>query len=188
MCSTIREQVKPVGATAMGDTRPAGLKARYYIDPEIFARSWQLVGHTSQVASAGQLITASVGDSARHRGRTAGHRPRGFTVHHAAQGPAPERSAYTRMVEANDYAAFFRWPVSSIQCYPGQVLNTFRWVPVAVGTRRCSSESGGSTAPTPRRSRTRSSNATGQPQSPRTSTSWTRCSGARPAAATDRDP
>ncbi|MYI34833.1 MAG: aromatic ring-hydroxylating dioxygenase subunit alpha, partial [Acidimicrobiaceae bacterium] len=26
----------------------------------------------------------------------------------------------------------FVWPVSAIQCYPGQVVNTFRWVPLAV--------------------------------------------------------
>ena len=30
------------------------------------------------------------------------------------------------------YEAFFVWPVSAIQCYPGQVVNTFRWVPLAV--------------------------------------------------------
>ena len=30
------------------------------------------------------------------------------------------------------YRAFFLWPVSAIQCYPGQVVNTFRWVPLAV--------------------------------------------------------
>ena len=30
------------------------------------------------------------------------------------------------------YEAYFVWPVSAIQCYPGQVVNTFRWVPLAV--------------------------------------------------------
>ena len=30
------------------------------------------------------------------------------------------------------YRAFFVWPVSAIQCYPGEVVNTFRWVPLAV--------------------------------------------------------
>ncbi len=30
------------------------------------------------------------------------------------------------------YEAFFVWPVSAIQCYPGEVVNTFRWVPLAV--------------------------------------------------------
>ena len=58
--------------------------------------------------------------------------PRGFTIHHTAQGPSPERSAYTRTTDSSEYGAFFTWPVSSIQCYPGRVLNTFRWVPLAV--------------------------------------------------------
>ncbi len=30
------------------------------------------------------------------------------------------------------YEAYFVWPVSAIQCYPGQVVNTFRWVPLEV--------------------------------------------------------
>jgi len=58
--------------------------------------------------------------------------PRGNTIHHTAEGPDPERSGYTRTDEGNAYGSFFTWPVSSIQCYPGQVLNTFRWVPQAV--------------------------------------------------------
>ena len=58
--------------------------------------------------------------------------PRGFTIHHTAQRPAPERSAYTREAESSDDAAFFTWPGSSIQCYPGRLLDTFRWVPLAV--------------------------------------------------------
>jgi len=58
--------------------------------------------------------------------------PRGNTIHHTAEGPDPEKSGYTRTDEGNDYGSFFTWPVSSIQCYPGQVLNTFRWVPLAV--------------------------------------------------------
>ncbi len=268
----------------MGDTRPRGLEARYYLDAEIFereldrifARSWQLVGHRSQVASPGQLITAQVGDErvivandggavrgfynvCQHRGHelvsddaasvsritcpyhawsyslggelvnargedvgqlcipqvrvatiagflfvnldldaptleetipgiedellaiapdaaervlssrrthvidanwkvavenynecyhcpnvhkafTAGVvapasyriESRGFTIHHTAQAPAPERLGYRLDVDAPDYGSFFTWPVSSIQCYPGRVLNTFRWVPLSV--------------------------------------------------------
>ena len=57
---------------------------------------------------------------------------RGFTIHHTAQGPPADRSAYTRQADTSEYGAFFTWPVSSIQCYPGRVLNTFRWVPLAV--------------------------------------------------------
>ena len=50
--------------------RPLGLAARYYTDPEVFAaemdrvfaRSWVMVGHVSQVAEPGTVITAAVGD------------------------------------------------------------------------------------------------------------------------------
>lgn len=58
--------------------------------------------------------------------------PRGFSIHHTAEGPDVAKSAYTRHGDGNDYGSFFTWPVSSIQCYPGRVLNTFRWVPIAV--------------------------------------------------------
>lgn len=58
--------------------------------------------------------------------------PKGCAIHHTAQGSSPERSAYTRSAASSEYGAFYTWPVSSIQCYPGQVLNTFRWVPLAV--------------------------------------------------------
>lgn len=57
---------------------------------------------------------------------------KGRAIHQTAVGPDPEESAYTRTDEGNDYAAFFTWPASSIQCYPGQVINTFRWVPLAL--------------------------------------------------------
>ncbi len=266
-----------------GNGHPTGIDPRYYLDPEIFAaemehvfaRTWLLVGHQTQVASAGQLITAQVGDQSvivandgtqvrgfynvcQHRGHElvavesatvsgltcpyhvwtydlggrllqargesvgelcippvrvdtmagflfvnldldapsleetvpgveagllalapdAGRQvlaqrytrliganwkvavenynecyhcpnihksftsqtvapgsyritPRGFTIHHAANGPPPERTGHTGEVEANHYGAYFTWPVSSIQCYPERVLNTFRWVPLA---------------------------------------------------------
>ena len=50
--------------------RPQGLEARFYTDADvfaaemdaIFARTWIMVGHESQVAEPGQLITARVGD------------------------------------------------------------------------------------------------------------------------------
>ena len=268
----------------MGENRRRGLDPRYYSDPEIFAleldlifaRTWHLVGHTSQVASPGQLITAQVGDESvmvvndsgsvhglynvcQHRGHQlvaadattlssltcpyhawtyglsgellnargedvgplcipsvrvdtlAGflfvnldpnapplsetvpgieaellsfapdahqgvlssrrtqlinanwkvavenynecyHCPnvhksfttavvtpgsyrismQGFTIHHAAEGPPSAQSGLGGYSEANCYVAYFTWPVSSIQCYPGRALNTFRWVPLAV--------------------------------------------------------
>ncbi len=48
----------------------------------------------------------------------------GLTYELAASGDADDEAH-------SSYAAFFAWPVSSIQCYPGRVLNTFRWVPLA---------------------------------------------------------
>ena len=49
--------------------RPRGLEPRYYTDPSIFeaehdrifARTWFLVGHVSQVAEPGRLISTTVG-------------------------------------------------------------------------------------------------------------------------------
>lgn len=60
--------------------------------------------------------------------------PYGNTIHHTAEAPAADKVAYERTdaEDANDYGSFFTWPVSSIQCYPGRVLNTFRWVPLGV--------------------------------------------------------
>ncbi|MEM7275239.1 MAG: SRPBCC family protein [Actinomycetota bacterium] len=58
--------------------------------------------------------------------------PKGDCIHHTAEGPDAAKSAYARHGDGNDYGSFFTWPVSSIQCYPGRVLNTFRWVPLAV--------------------------------------------------------
>ena len=57
---------------------------------------------------------------------------RGFTIHHTAQGAPPKPSGSTGHGKAGEYGAFYTWPVSSIQCYPGRELNTFRWVPLAV--------------------------------------------------------
>ncbi|MEM7321821.1 MAG: aromatic ring-hydroxylating dioxygenase subunit alpha [Actinomycetota bacterium] len=60
--------------------------------------------------------------------------PRGNIIHHTAVGQG-DKAAYSLgdgSDAAADYGSFFSWPVSSIQCYPGRVLNTFRWVPLAV--------------------------------------------------------
>jgi phenylpropionate dioxygenase-like ring-hydroxylating dioxygenase large terminal subunit len=54
----------------------------------------------------------------------------GNCVRHTARATA--RTAYRRDTDDDVYGSFFVWPVSSIQCYPGRVLNTFRWVPLAV--------------------------------------------------------
>lgn len=197
--------------TAQSIDRPRGLETSYYTDPgihalemeRVFAHTRQLVGHRSQVAEPGSLLTATMvpADSAtvtsitcpnhtwtydlggrliHARGETVGDMfvplaradslpgflfvyldpeamsleetipgieaellaiapdapdriaPRGNTIHHTAEGPAPEHSRYTRDVEANEYGSFFTWPVSSIQCFPGRVLNAFRWAPMGV--------------------------------------------------------
>lgn len=54
----------------------------------------------------------------------------GNCVRHTARATA--RTAYRRHTDDDVYGSFFVWPVSSIQCYPGRVLNTYRWVPLAV--------------------------------------------------------
>ena len=70
----------------------------------------------------------------------------GSVIHHAAERPGLP-PAWTDAGADGDgtltgdgesagtgegYEAYFVWPVSAIQCYPGQVINTFRWVPLAV--------------------------------------------------------
>lgn len=54
----------------------------------------------------------------------------GYCIRHTARATA--RTAYRRDTDDDVYGSFFVWPASSIQCYPGRVLNTFRWVPLAV--------------------------------------------------------
>ena len=60
--------------------------------------------------------------------------PRGNVITHTAEGPrkpsGPPESEPS--ASSSGYGSFYTWPASSIQCYPGGVLNTFRWVPLAV--------------------------------------------------------
>ncbi len=58
--------------------------------------------------------------------------PVGNTIRHTAVGIPADRAGYARSVDDDGYGSWFTWPVSSIQCYPGRVLNTFRWIPIAV--------------------------------------------------------
>lgn len=58
--------------------------------------------------------------------------PRGNNVVHTATAVAADSVRYARDDASEEYGSFFTWPVTSIQCYPGRVLNTFRWVPLAV--------------------------------------------------------
>ncbi len=70
-------------------------------------------------------FTSGVVDPASYRVR-----PDGRVIRHTARGVPDERSRYTRPIDSDDYAAFYIWPASSFQCYPGQALNTYRWVPL----------------------------------------------------------
>ena len=54
----------------------------------------------------------------------------GACIRHHAEAPANTNYALAR--GGDQYRSFFVFPASSIQCYPGEVLNTFRWVPLAV--------------------------------------------------------
>ena len=56
----------------------------------------------------------------------------GDVIRHTAEGPRSHDGSGKSTGEAAGYGSFYTWPVSSIQCYPGQVINTFRWVPLAV--------------------------------------------------------
>ena len=57
---------------------------------------------------------------------------KGRAIHQTAVGPEPAKAGYTRTDGDGAYGAFFTWPTSSIQCYPGRVINTFRWIPQSV--------------------------------------------------------
>ncbi len=54
----------------------------------------------------------------------------GGAIRHEAEAPAT--TGYALASGGQPYESNFVFPVSSIQCYPGEVLNTFRWVPLAV--------------------------------------------------------
>jgi phenylpropionate dioxygenase-like ring-hydroxylating dioxygenase large terminal subunit len=56
--------------------------------------------------------------------------PSGHIVTHTAT--AAKATTYELAEVSDAYGSDFIWPVTSIQCYPGRVLNTFRWVPLAV--------------------------------------------------------
>ena len=60
----------------------------------------------------------------------------GSVIRHTAEGPRPNDGSGVTNGAADGYGSFYTWPVSSIQCYPGQVINTFRWVPLAVDRTR----------------------------------------------------
>ena len=99
---------------------------------------------TSGVVAPGSYWIASDGSVTRH-GADLPSRPPAWTGgetdgrrSHDVGGAAERPEAVASPQAGNGgghgegYRAFFVWPVSAIQCYPGQVVNTFRWVPLAV--------------------------------------------------------
>ena len=81
---------------------------------------------TSGVVAPGSYWIASDGSVTRH-GADLPTRPPAWTGGEADGTPGPAGGG-----DGDGYRAFFVWPVSAIQCYPGEVVNTFRWVPLAV--------------------------------------------------------
>ena len=56
--------------------------------------------------------------------------PQGKHFRHIAH--APKQSAYRVDIESGnalDYSSWYLWPLASIQVYPGNVVNTYRWLP-----------------------------------------------------------
>lgn len=51
-------------------------------------------------------------------------------LHHRSRATDSEHSWYD--VSGSDYGSFYLWPASSIQIYPGGVVNSFSWRPLAV--------------------------------------------------------
>ena len=94
---------------------------------------------TSGVVAPGSYRIASGGSVIRHAAEVPSQPPAwtrtgDVETPGAGQGAvAGTRSGSGDGGGAGDgYEAYFVWPASAIQCYPGQVVNTFRWVPLAV--------------------------------------------------------
>ncbi len=97
---------------------------------------------TSGVVAPGSYRIASGGSVIRHAADRPGQPPAWTGDGGDSTGTgAPEATGTGNGADAGSrtggragdgYRAFFVWPVSAIQSYPGQVVNTFRWVPLAV--------------------------------------------------------
>ena len=61
--------------------------------------------------------------------------PQGYCLRHTTECQNLERMSYPIDPEANehagDYSSWFLWPMFSFQVYPGNVLNTYHWQPLA---------------------------------------------------------
>ena len=94
---------------------------------------------TSGVVAPGSYRIASGGSVIRHAAELPSQPPAWTrTGDVEASGAGQGAVVGTRSGSGDDggagdgYEAYFVWPASAIQCYPGQVVNTFRWVPLAV--------------------------------------------------------
>ena len=94
---------------------------------------------TSGVVAPGSYRIASGGSVIRHAAEVPSQPPAWTrTGDVEASGAGQGAVVGTRSGSGDDggagdgYEAYFVWPASAIQCYPGQVVNTFRWVPLAV--------------------------------------------------------
>ena len=64
--------------------------------------------------------------------------PHAHCLRHATQSVAPDEMTYAIDANANEhaleYSSWFLWPAFSFQVYPGNVLNTYLFRPIDVGT------------------------------------------------------
>ena len=62
--------------------------------------------------------------------------PQGYCLRHTTECQNLDRMNYPIDLDANaragDYSSWFLWPMFSFQVYPGNVLNTYHWRPLAV--------------------------------------------------------
>jgi phenylpropionate dioxygenase-like ring-hydroxylating dioxygenase large terminal subunit len=54
----------------------------------------------------------------------------GRVLHHSSKATRSDNAWYD--VSGSDYGSFFLWPSTAIQIYPGGVVNTYHWRPLAV--------------------------------------------------------
>ena len=57
--------------------------------------------------------------------------PRNNVLFHAAFCHTDDKQAYEVAEGEESYGSYFLWPTTSIQIYPGSVVNTYHWIPVS---------------------------------------------------------
>ena len=58
----------------------------------------------------------------------------GKVLRHSAKAASGDKAWYD--TTGADYGSFFLWPSCALQCYPGGMLNTYHWQPLAVNDTR----------------------------------------------------